>query len=279
MYTLEQYQAAADAILARTHHRPTVGIVLGSGLSSLADGIPDADVIDYAEIPHWPRSTVQGHSGRLVIGRLEGQTVLIMQGRSHTYEGYEPHTTTLPMRVMRLLGVEVLIITNAAGGLNPAFVPGDLMVITDHIGWAAMAGVNPLRGHNLDFFGPRFPDLTFAYDRDLQRIAHSAAATLGFALREGVYMWITGPNFETPAEIRMLHRLGGDAVGMSTVPEVIVARHAGMRVLAVSTITNVAPHHPAPDHVTDHEEVLETGRIVVPRLSALLRAILQQLAD
>jgi purine-nucleoside phosphorylase len=277
MYTLEQYQETAAAIRARTRWQPKTGIILGSGLSGLADSVTNADIIEYADIPHWPHSTVPGHSGRLVIGQLQGQTVLMLQGRSHTYEGYEPHKTTLPIRVMRLLGIETLIVTNAAGGINPDFQVGDLMLITDHIGWAAMAGVNPLRGHNLDEFGPRFPDLTFAYDRELQKIAHETAASLGFSLREGTYTWITGPNFETPAEIRMLYRLGTDAVGMSTVPEVIVAVHSNMRVLAFSTITNVAPHHPAPDHVTDHEEVLETGRIVVPRLTALLEGVLQRL--
>jgi purine-nucleoside phosphorylase len=276
MYQLSDYQTAAETIRGRTTFRPKIGLVLGSGLSSLADTIPNADIIDYADIPNWPRSTVEGHSGRLVLGALEGQSVLIMQGRVHTYEGYSAHDVTFPIRVMKLLGIETVILTNAAGGLNPAFHAGDLMLITDHINWVGMAGLNPLKGQNDTNFGVRFPDMTFAYDRELQKLAREAARETGVDLREGVYTWLSGPNFETPAEIRMLYRLGSDAVGMSTVPSVIVARHAGMRVLGISTITNVAPHHPSPDHETTHDEVIETGKIVVPKLITLLRGILQK---
>ena len=275
MFTLEQYQAAADAIQARTKHKPTIGLVLGSGLSSLADAIPNADIIDYADIPNWPRSTVEGHSGRLVIGELEGKSVLIMQGRVHSYEGYDLHQVTLPARVMHLLGIDTIMLTNAAGGINPDFKAGDLMLITDHINWVGMGGLNPLKGPNMDAFGTRFPDVTFAYDRELSQLARDVAASNGIGLREGTYTFLSGPNFETPAEIRMLHVMGCDAVGMSTVPTVLVARHAGMRVLGFSTITNVAPHNPHPDHVTNHEEVMETGALVVPKLTKLVQGILQ----
>ena len=279
MYTIEQYQEAADSIQSKLagKNTPEIGLVLGSGLSSLADGIPNAIFIDYGDIPHWPRSTVEGHSGRLVIGELEGKSVLIMQGRVHMYEGYSAQDVTFPVRVMKLLGIETVILTNAAGGLNPAFHTGDLMLITDHINWVGMAGKNPLVGPNLTEFGTRFPDMTFTYNRDLQALARKAAKQAGVDLREGVYTWLAGPNYETPAEIRMLYRLGSDAVGMSTVPSAIVANHCGMRVLGISTITNVAPHHPEPTHETTHEEVMEVGKIVVPKLTALVKTVLQAL--
>lgn len=276
-FTLEQYQEATDAIRGMTGFRPKTALVLGSGLSSLADAIPNPDIIDYGDIPHWPSSTVEGHAGRLVIGELEGQTVLIMQGRVHSYEGYSAQQITFPVRVMHLLGIEILLLTNAAGGTNPDFAAGDLMLITDHINLVGMTGYNPLRGPNLAQFGPRFPDITFAYDRALCQLARDVATDHDILLREGTYTWLSGPNFETPAEIRMLHRLGTDAVGMSTVPSVLVARHAGMRVLGISTITNVAPHHPAPDHETTHEEVMETGLIVVPKLTKLIQGVLKRL--
>lgn len=274
---MEQYQEVVAAIQAKTNYQPKIALVLGSGLSSLADSIENADIIHYEELPHWPRSTVIGHSGRLVIGTLEGQPVMVMQGRAHLYEGYDPAQIALPVRVMKLLGVETLIVTNAAGGLNPSFTEGDLMLISDHINWAGMAGMNPLMGPNDDNFGLRFPDMTFPYDPALRDLAHEVASEVGFRLQEGVYTYLSGPTFETSAEIRMLHTLGTDAVGMSTVPAVIVARHAGMRVLGISTITNVPPHNPSPDHVTTHEEVLETGLIVVPKLTALLRGILTRI--
>ena len=276
MFTLEQYQAAANYIRSHTHVVPQIALVLGSGLSSLADGIPNSDVIHTSEIPNWPRSTVEGHSGRLVLGKLEEVDVLIMAGRVHTYEGYSPQQVTFPVRVMKLLGIETLILTNAAGGINPKFEVGDLMLITDHIGWASMSGMNPLIGPNDDHFGLRFPDMTFPYDPALCQLVRDVAAEAGIGLREGVYTWLSGPSFETSAEIRMLYRLGTDAVGMSTVPSVTVARHAGMRVLGISTITNVAPHNPKPDHITTHEEVMETGLIVVPKLTALIRGILKK---
>ncbi|HFC12268.1 MAG TPA: purine-nucleoside phosphorylase, partial [Anaerolineae bacterium] len=228
-FTYAQYEEAAQMIRGQISAEPTIGLVLGSGLSSLADAIPDPTIIDYGDIPHWPQSTVEGHSGRLVIGNLQGKSVLIMQGRVHTYEGYSAHAVTFPIRVMKLLGIETVILTNAAGGINPAFHVGDLMLITDHINWVGMAGLNPLKGPNLKEFGLRFPDMTFAYSPELQKIAHAAAKATGVDLRQGVYTWLSGPNFETPAEIRMHYRLGSDAIGMSTVPSVVVARHCGMR--------------------------------------------------
>ncbi len=277
MFTIEQYQAAADTISAKLTTMPTVGLVLGSGLSGLADKIPNPTIIDYKDIPNWPQSTVEGHTGRLVIGQLKGKQTLIMQGRIHTYEGYDAHQVTFPVRVMKLMGIDVIILTNAAGGLNPSFYAGDLMLITDHINWVGMSGLNPLTGANMEEFGERFPDMTFVYDRDLMTIAQQAARTTGTDLREGIYTWVSGPNFETPAEIRMLYRLGSDAVGMSTVPTATVAKHAGMRVLGISTITNVSPHHPRGELATTHSEVMQIGMIVVPKLTKLIEEIIDQL--
>jgi purine-nucleoside phosphorylase len=275
--TNASYDEAVAAIRARTDRAPRIALVLGSGLGSLADAVDDPAIIPYAEIPHWPVSTVPGHSGRLLIGALEGQTVLVMQGRTHRYEGKSLQHITLPIRVMKRLGVETLIVTNAAGGMNPDYTPGDLMLIADHINFPGLAGDNPLRGPNLDRFGPRFPDMTTPYDPALRTLAHTVATAAGFTLQEGVYCFVGGPSFETPAELRFLRLIGGDAVGMSTAPSVVVARHAGMRVLGISTITNLAvPDRPAGAETT-HEEVLETGRIVIPRLTALLRGVVARL--
>ena len=271
------YDEAAAAVRQRTALQPKIGLVLGSGLSSLADAVTDPDIIPFGEIPHWPTSTVHGHSGRLVIGKLESRPVIVLQGRVHFYEGYSPAQITLPMRVMRRLGVETVILTNAAGGTNPNYKPGDLMVIKDHLNLPGIAGQNPLRGPNDDNFGPRFPDMTQAYDKELRRLAHETAVKLGFSLQEGVYAFVAGPSYETPAELRFLQIIGADAVGMSTAPSAVVARHAGMRVLGISTITNLALPDPPPDQVTSHEEVLEVGKLVVPRLSALIQAIVSQL--
>lgn len=272
-----QVSAAALAVKNRLRRQPTIGLVLGSGLSELAGAIVDPDVIPYEEIPHWPVSTVVGHSGRLVIGELENHVVLAQQGRAHFYEGYTMAHLTLPVRVMHALGIGTLIVTNAAGGINPNYTPGDLMVIRDHINMPGMAGHNPLRGPNNDAVGPRFPNMTEAYDPALRRLARETAVANGFTIQEGVYCYVAGPSFETPAELGMLRAIGADAVGMSTVPTVIVARHAGMRVLGISSITNKADPDPAPGAVTSHEEVLETGKVIVPRLTALLRGILRQL--
>jgi purine-nucleoside phosphorylase len=271
------YDEAAAAVRQHTRYQPTIGLVLGSGLSSLAEAVEEPDIIPFGEIPHWPVSTVHGHSGRLVIGRLEGQTVMVLQGRVHFYEGYSPAQITLPMRVMRRLGVETVILTNAAGGTNPSYQPGDLMLIKDHINFLGMTGQNPLRGPNDDSFGPRFPDMTQTYNPALRQLARETAVALGLTLQEGVYAFVAGPSYETPAELRFLQLIGADAVGMSTAPSAVVANHAGMRVLGISTITNLALPDPPAGQVTSHEEVLEVGRLVIPRLTSLLRAVIRQL--
>lgn len=275
--TPDQVEEAVTAVRQHTNHQPTVSLVLGSGLSSLADAITNADIIPFNQIPHFPISTVPGHNGRLLIGQLEGQTVLVLQGRVHYYEGYSMSQITLPVRVMHRLGVKTLIVTNAAGGMNPAYTPGDLMLIKDHINILGMAGHNPLRGPNDDSAGVRFPDMTQPYSAELRQVAHTVANENSFTLQEGIYTYVAGPSYETPAELNFLRAAGGDAVGMSTVPSVIVARHAGMRVLGISTITNMAVPNPAPGTVLTHEEVLETGRRMIPRLTILLHGILKRL--
>lgn len=274
---LEHYQEAADAIRRRTSQQPTVGLILGSGLGALVEEIGDADIIPYSEIPHWPRSTVQGHAGRLVIGELEGRAVLAMQGRSHFYEGYSMAEVTLPVRAMRLLGIDTLIVTNAAGGLNPSFQAGDIMVIEDHINIVGMAGHSPLRGPNMGVFGPRFSIHTRTYTPTLRALAHRVAQEKGVALRDGVYVAVAGPAFETPAEVRMLRAWGGDSVGMSTAHEVTVACHAGMRVLGFSSITNVSLDSTEAGEEVSHEDVLQLGRQIVPRLAVVLRGVLAEL--
>ena len=276
--TLDQVSAAADFIRERTSHRPHVGLILGSGLGPLADQVQEADSIPFDQIPHFPVSTVAGHSGRLVIGRLEGQSVLVMQGRSHYYEGYSMSQVTLPVRVMQALGVEILFVTNAAGGLNSDWQAGDLMLISDHINLIGMAGMNPLRGPNMDAFGPRFPDMSVPYDPELCRLAREAAERAGVELREGVYTGLGGPNFETPAELRFLRTIGTDAVGMSTVAEVTVARHGGMRVVGFSGISNIVVYDPLKAKAASHEEVLEAGQRIGPKLMFVIKGTLQALS-
>lgn len=273
--TLEQIDQAADAIRARTSYKPRVGIILGSGLNDLADSVQTADVIPYADLPNWPRSTVQGHAGRLVIGELEGQSVLVMQGRVHYYEGYSMPQVTLPVRVMIRLGLEMMFVTNAAGGVNPGFVPGDVMLITDNLNLMGMAGANPLMGPNIDELGPRFPDMSQSYDRSLMTLARASAAGSNLTLQEGVYCGLSGPSFESPADLRYLRLAGADAVGMSTVPEVIVARHGGLRVLGFSGISNKANLDGST--VTTHEEVIEAGRIITPKMEKLIRGVLRSI--
>lgn len=266
-------EKAADVLRQRMPASPAIGLILGSGLGVLADEIEEAVRIPYEEIPGFPVSTVEGHAGRLVYGRLEGATVVAMQGRFHYYEGYSLREVTFPVRVMKALGVRELIVTNAAGGINERFQPGDLMVISDHIN---LLGTNPLIGPNDPELGPRFPDMTEAYSRRLRQLAKDAAARLGIRLHEGVYVANTGPSYETPAEIRMIRALGGDAVGMSTVPEVIVARHAGMEVLGISCISNLAAGMTdAPLH---HDEVVETAERVKADFLRLVKAIVAELA-
>lgn len=274
--TEEFIDTAAEALRRQFSFQPKVGIILGSGLSAVAEAVEAEAIIPYPDIPYFPRSTVEGHTGRLVVGHLEGQPVMVMQGRAHYYEGYSMAQVTLPVRVMQALGVQTLIVTNAAGGLNPSFRPGDVMVIRDHINLIGMAGLSPLRGPNLDRFGPRFPDMSSAYDRTLRSLARSVAQEAGIPVHEGVYICLAGPSFETPADIRFLRLIGADAVGMSTVPEVTVARHGGMRVLGLSGISNLASAEEKED-TTTHEEVLEAGRILTPRLETIIRGVLRQL--
>ena len=278
-FTLAHYDESAAYIRARTRHQPTVGMVLGSGLNRLADAIEEADIVPYAEIPHFPVSTVPGHAGRLVIGRLAGAVVCVMQGRFHYYEGYSLQQVTLPVRVMQRLGIQTLILTNAAGGVNPAFQVGDIMVMVDHINFLGMAGANPLRGPNLDNFGPRFPAANRVYTRRLRTLVDAVAAAAQIRLQHGIYLVLAGPNFESPAEVRMVRTLGADAVGMSTVPEALVAHHAGMEVLALSTITNVTIGELDAEGEPTHQEVMDAGRIIVPKLTQLLLGVLGQLGD
>jgi len=273
-----EFEKAAAFIRARSPHRPGVGLVLGSGLNPLAEEVTQADVIPYREIPYFPVPTIEGHVGRLILGQLAGVTVLVMQGRVHYYEGYSMQQVTFPVRVMRALGVHTLILTNAAGSINPEFRVGDLMLITDHINLIGMAGLNPLRGPNDPELGPRFLDMSKTYDLGLRQLAKRVAAELDIPLRQGVYICLAGPTFETPADIRFLRLIGADAVGMSTVPEAIVARHGGMRVLGISGISNVAIAEADAEGEASHEEVLAAGRQLVPRLTALLRGILAELA-
>ncbi|MBN1313203.1 MAG: purine-nucleoside phosphorylase [Anaerolineae bacterium] len=269
-----EFEAAAAAVREKTRYAPRVGIVLGSGVGNVANLVEAADVIPYTQIPHWPRSTVVGHQGQLHIGYLEDQEVMVMRGRAHYYEGYPMSQVTLPIRVMQLLGVEIVILTNAAGGINQTFRPADLMLITDHVGLIGMTGANPLCGPNDDTLGPRFPDMSTTYDPELRRIALASAREVNVPIHQGVYVCVSGPSFETPAEIRFLQSIGADAVGMSTVPEAIVARHGGLRVLGISGISNIAIQQENMDKYATHEEVLETGRMIAPRLEAVLRGIL-----
>jgi purine-nucleoside phosphorylase len=244
-------------------------------------------VIPYDAIPHWPRSTVQGHQGELYIGQLEGQNVMIMRGRAHFYEGYPLSQITLPIRVMQLMGIKTLVLTNAAGGINQSYTPGELMLICDHINLVGMAGHSPLLGPNDDTLGPRFPGMTQIYDRRLRQLALEAAREKEVPMHEGVYAGLSGPTFESPAEIRYLRTIGADAVGMSTVHEAVVARHAPqdhdgdrrLRVLGISGITNKAIDDPDSDQEATHQEVLDTGKVLVPRLENVVRGVLQKLSS
>jgi purine-nucleoside phosphorylase len=275
--TRQHFDEAAAAIRQATTLQPEIAIVLGSGLSALADAVQEATIIDFRAIPHFPVSTIPGHQGRLVLGYLEGRPVAVMQGRTHYYEGYSIHQVTLPIRVLRLLGVETLILTNASGGLNQSFRSGDLMLIVDHINMVGMGGVNPLRGPNDPELGPRFLDMSKAYDRDLGQLALQTAQAEGIPMHRGVYVGLAGPTFESPAEIRFLRQMGGDAVGMSTTSETVVARHGGMRVLGISGISNVAIDDPDSVSEVSHEEVLEAGALLTPRMATVIRGVISQL--
>ena len=275
--TVADIDAAAQFIRTQTDYQPRIGLILGSGLGPLADEIEAPVIIPYDTVPHFPQSSVAGHAGRLHIGKLQGQIVLAMQGRTHYYEGETMQTITMPIRVMQMLGIKTLLVTNASGGLNPHFQMGDLMLITDHINMTGLAGHNPLRGPNIDQFGVRFPSMVAPYDLDLQDLARQAAKEMKIALQEGVYVNVAGPSFETPAECRMLRLMGADAVGMSTAPEVVVANHAGMRVLGFSGVANMAIMQPSKDSKTTHEEVLQGIQLLAQKLAPLVRAVLAKL--
>jgi len=268
----ERIDEAAAVVQGRSRTRPALAIVLGSGLGALAEVVEREATIPYKEIPHFPRSTVEGHAGNLVMGTLEGKAVVVMQGRAHTYEGHEAAEVAFPVRVMHALGAGALLVSNATGGLNRQWGAGDLMVIADHINFM---GRNPLIGPNEEDLGPRFPDMSAAYDRSLITLAERAALAEGIVLRRGVYVAVTGPNYETPAELRMLARWGADAVGMSTVPEVIAARHLGMRVLGLTAIADMATGEQA--EVVTHESVLAVARELEPRFVRLVRRIVREM--
>lgn len=269
MNYIEKIKESVDFISSKISVKPVVGMILGSGLGSLADEIENPVKIKYEDIPNFPRSTVEGHAGQLVIGELGGKIVVAMQGRFHYYEGYDLDQVTFPVRVMAGLGIKSLIVTNAAGGVNTDFQPGDLMIINDHINFT---GRNPLIGENLEDSGPRFLDMTWAYDREYMNLARDAGKKLGLDIKSGVYMWLTGPTYETPQEVKMTRTLGADAVGMSTVPEVIIANHEAIKVLGISCITNMASG--ILDQPLDHKEVVETSMRVKDDFQKLILEIL-----
>lgn len=272
MDLLKKIQSSSQYILERSKYKPTIGLILGSGLGDLADRIENPEFYPYETIPNFPVSTVEGHKSRLVIGTLKGKTVVAMQGRFHYYEGYSIEEVTFPIRVMKLLGIETLIVTNAAGAVNENFKPGDLMIINDHIN---LSGTNPLIGKNLDEFGVRFPDMSNPYNRNLIEKVKNVAKEINVDVKEGVYTVMTGPSYETPAEIKMIRTLGGDAVGMSTVPEVIVANHSGLKVIGISCLTNMAAG--ILKQPLNHEEVIETSNMAKTKfinlMSSLIKAI------
>jgi purine-nucleoside phosphorylase len=269
---LQKINAAADFIRNATNITPQVGLILGSGLGALADEIQDAVRIDYRDIPHFPVSTVEGHAGKLVIGHLMGKPVIALQGRFHYYEGYSLQEVTFPVRVFKALGVSTMVVTNACGGINPSLYPGALMFITDHINFI---GDNPLIGKNFNALGPRFPDMSTAYDKDLIRLGKSVAATLGIETKEGIYTAVSGPYYYSKAELRMVKGFGSDTIGMSTVPETIVAVHMGMKVLGISCITDMAD----PDNLVplEHAHVVAVANETRPKFIRLLSGIIQKL--
>ena len=272
-----QADAAAQYVLGRLKEKglavPALAIVLGSGLGDFANDLKDSLAIPYEEIPNFPRSTAIGHAGRLVVGKLGDVTLAAMQGRVHQYEGYTVKQAAFPVRVFGRMGLKAVILTNAAGGINPKYGQGALVLISDHIN---LQGTNPLSGANEERFGPRFPDMSEAYAKEFRKIASDEAHRLGIELHEGVYVALAGPSYETPAEIRYLRVIGADLVGMSTVPEVIVARHMGVKVMAISCVTNMAAG--LSDRTINHEEVLETGRRVRGKFLSLLTAVIPRIA-
>jgi purine-nucleoside phosphorylase len=268
---LQQIQEAKSYIEQQTAIRPAIGLILGSGLGVLAEEIEDAVKIPYETIPYFPVSTVEGHAGQLVIGRLSGKNVVAMQGRFHYYEGYSQQEVVFPVYVMKFLGVKTLIATNAAGGMNPSFAPGDLMIITDHLN---MTGDNPLIGPHVPELGPRFPDMSRAYDPELVKLAEKVAERLNIRIQKGVYAGVSGPTYLTPSELIMLRNLGGSAVGMSTVPEVIAANHTGLRVLGISCITDMAIGEEL--EPLTHEQVVEVANRTRPRFIRLVKGIVEE---
>ncbi|HEY3448177.1 MAG TPA: purine-nucleoside phosphorylase [Myxococcales bacterium] len=274
MELFDQIQAAADVVRKRTSHKPQVGIILGSGLGAFADSLEDKTVIPYGELPNFPTSSVPGHAGRLVVGKLQGSTIVAMQGRVHMYEGYPAWQAAFPARVLCALGIHSLVVTNAAGGIRSDLMPGDLMGISDHIN---LSGANPLNGPNDERLGPRFPDMSTAYDPALRHLLRQTADRLKVPVKEGVYVWLSGPSYETPAEIRFLRTIGVDAVGMSTVPEVIVASHMKVRVAGISCITNLAAG--IGRKPLSHAEVAETADRVRDRFTSLLTHFLPAVAN
>jgi purine-nucleoside phosphorylase len=273
--SLNQIDEIAQKIKSQISIQPIAGIILGSGLNGLADSVADAVYIPYSDLPNFPVSTVHGHVGRFVIGKLEDKPVMVMQGRIHYYEGYTMGECTLPVRVMQRLHIPSLIVTNAAGGVNPNFTPGDVMLITDQLNLMGMSGLNPLMGPNLDEIGPRFPDMSQPYDKVLCDLTRKVAKENGINLQEGVYAGLSGPSFESPADLRFLRLIGVDAVGMSTVPEVIVARHGNMRTLGLSGISNKANLDGST--ITTHEEVIEAGKTITPKIEKIIRGVLRGL--
>lgn len=274
MSIYDQVVEAVAFIQKHTPIVPEVALILGSGLGDLAQVLQDGIALPYEEIPHFARSTVPGHAGRLLLGNVEGRPTVMMQGRFHLYEGYSPQVVTFPLRVMHVLGAQVLLVTNAAGGINARYRPGDFMALTDHLNFPGLAGANPLVGPNDERWGERFPPLAGAYDPTLRALAHSVAASLpAVTLHEGVYAMVSGPSFETGAELRLLHTLGADAVGMSTAPEVVVARHMQMRVLGISLITNSATGMEG--EVVNHAEVLTVADMVREKFVELILGILR----
>ena len=273
-------RAAADYIRSLVRISPRIAVVTGSGLGALGDALSEAQSIPFDHIPDFPRATVEGHRGELCFGVLRGKPVCMVRGRVHYYEGYTPQQVTFYVRVLRALDVQTLVLTNAAGGLNPNFVPGEIMLIADHINLPGMAGHNPLRGPNDDTLGPRFPSMNPAYDPALRTLAKQVAQALSLTLREGVYAAVGGPSFETAAELRALRVLGADAVGMSTASECVAAVHGGMAVLGLSLITNLATGEPAAERLTAdelHHEVLAASAAAVPKLIALLSGVIERL--
>ncbi|MBF8983020.1 purine-nucleoside phosphorylase [Lutibacter sp. B2] len=270
----EKIRQASDYIKVKIDTCPSVGLILGSGLGILADEIQNPVYINYNEIPNFPTSTVAGHKGRLVIGELEGIKVVAMQGRFHYYEGYSMQQVTFPVRVLKEIGIELLMVTNAAGGANEKYTPGDLMIIKDQINWSFD---NPLIGSNDEDLGPRFPDMSEAYNKEYREIIKQVASEEGIEVKEGTYMMFTGPTYETPAEVKMARLLGADAVGMSTVPEVIVANHAGIKVVGISCITNMAAG--ILDQPLHHQEVIETANRVKSLFINLVKKSLKRIGE